>query len=709
MKMKKKSLFLLSVASLMMLASCNEKSTPSSSSVSSSEENVSSVSSSEEVLESISIAKAIEIANASGESESKAYLITAIVKEITNYQYGDMTIGDDKDSISIFRFRGSDGSTIYEKLTDKPRVGDEITVKATLNTHNGTPQIKVALLQSVKHNESTTDFSKYTSQTIAAARELKAGKKVLLEGVVAAYTYADGMYKTGFYLIDSTSSMYVRSEEVASQVSVGNKIQVAGSINYWILDSEKNNAEKYEYTGSLQITDCILKSNDNGKSSFDKSWVTETTIKKMMNTEFNENVTNKVFKVSSLVKKSVGTGFVNYYFDDIDGKTGSYAYTQNSGADFSWLDEFDGKICTVYLTAINAKSSASGCNWRFFPIEVSDDNYVFDKTDVGEYVWEYHIKDLFRSKYTGDPLLNVPTSVSSTLLGFENATVSYSSSDTSVGYFTDSTDGSANKVFRVNANNGTTTVTATIKYGTNKEYVQTLDIRSVDPGTIASLTVKQAIEATPYDSASETNQKIVVKGVAGPSLVNKTGFYLIDDTGAIAVRVAAKVMRDIELGQEVILEGYRKDEGAGTLSKKDGSTWECGGQICLDDVELLANLYGSHSYSTASFVSGKTITELYNTPVATKASAQVYTLTASVKITKSAYYSNIFLTDGTTDLRLYSSSANQYSDFAGLDGQEVSVELALCNWNQKNYYTGCLLSATSGENKILNKYNYNIY
>ena len=123
------------------------------------------------------------------------------------------------------------------------------------------------------------------------------------------------------------------------------------------------------------------------------SFAKETTIKEFVNIPVTNNISGEVFKVNSYIKRQQkeGQNFVNYYFYDLDEKTGSYAYTQCNGSDFSWLDEFDGKICTVYLSAINAKSTASGCFWRFVPLSVKDENYQFNTANVGQFVYDYHI------------------------------------------------------------------------------------------------------------------------------------------------------------------------------------------------------------------------------------------------------------------------------------------------------------------------------
>lgn len=125
----------------------------------------------------------------------------------------------------------------------------------------------------------------------------------------------------------------------------------------------------------------------------------DSTVKEMIDTPFSENVTTTIFKVNALVKKVDGHNFVNYYFYDIDGTTGSYTYTQCNGNDFDWLDEFDGKICTVYLSAMNAKASRSGCVWRFLPIEVKDEGYTFDLNKSAEFAVKYFGINQFFAAY----------------------------------------------------------------------------------------------------------------------------------------------------------------------------------------------------------------------------------------------------------------------------------------------------------------------
>ena len=36
----------------------------------------------------------------------------------------------------------------------------------------------------------------------------------------------------------------------------------------------------------------------------------------------------------------------------------------------------------------------------------------------------------------------------------------------------------------------------------------------------------------------------------------------------------------------------------------------------------------------------------------------------------------------------------------------ITIEVAACNWNDKNYYTGCVLAVITEDGKILNELNF---
>ncbi|MBQ2810960.1 MAG: hypothetical protein IJF12_02200, partial [Alphaproteobacteria bacterium] len=204
------------------------------------------------------------------------------------------------------------------------------------------------------------------------------------------------------------------------------------------MDDEQKYAQTHGYIGACQIDEAVLVSNDKKSNDFNKSWVETVTVKELLNTEFSENISSLVVKSTAVIKKAQNPGFVNYYIDDLDGTTGTYVYTQCNGSDFAWLDKFDGKVCEVYYTALNAKSTASGCVWRLIPVAVSEiENFSYPASDVPAFAIEYAVKDLFKSGVFGaDPAIELPNSYVNEIIGADNVTISYSSSNNAVATLT---------------------------------------------------------------------------------------------------------------------------------------------------------------------------------------------------------------------------------------------------------------------------------
>ena len=644
----------------------------------------------EEEMKVITIAEALELCGEEGNVTEERYYIRATVKTIVNANYGQMIITDATGEISVYGTYSADGELYYNQLEDRPYRGDEVLLYCILQNYNGTKEVKNARLIEFTHVEPDINLDDYTDMSVADAREAAKGTKIKIDGVVAQITYANGFKPNGFFLVDETGSIYVFDGDLAQRVAEGNKVTFVGEKDYWILETEQGFAQNFGYQGSCQIANTTLVELDDSQNyAYDKSWITESTVKDILDTPVTENVTTNIYKVNALVKKVPGTGFVNYYFFDIDGQTGEYTYSQCNGNDFEWLDEFDGKICTVYLSPINCKSTAGACFFRLVPIEVIDEGYTFDTTKAPEYAIKYHALGQFGTSYTADPALELLTSVSSELLGFEGVTLSYASSNEGVIRF-ETVDG---KVIMHCAAEQTTTVTVTVTatYGEHSA-TGTVDITVSPVPTVEYGTVLDAINAA-------TGEVVTVKGIVGPSLVNKVGFYLIDETGVIAVQTTAEYMATLTIGDEVVVTGTRD------VKTKGGTNYF--GQSNLYNSTIDVNFYGGHEYSTSTFVTDKTLKEVYDLDPVVDYSTTVFVLKATVTVEEAAYYSNIYLTDANgTQLRLYCSSANQYNWLKAFAGQEVTVEVAACNWNDKNYYTGCVLSVVTEDGKVCNELNF---
>ena len=635
----------------------------------------------------ISIAEALELCGEPGNVTTERYYIRATIKTVTDSTYGKMILTDGVNEIEVYGTYSADGELRYCDLAEKPYKGDEVLLHCILQNYNGTKEIKNARLIEFKSNQGEFDLADYKSATIAEARAAKEGDKLLVSGTVVRITYSTGMKPNGFILVNGADSIYVFDGDAAGRVSIGNNVQIAATKTYWILDTEQYNAQAHGYKGCNQLAEVTLVSNDEGNNEWVNASIPTATVKELMDTPVTEDITTQIYKTTALIKKAPGNGFTNYYINDLDEKTGSYVYTQCNGSDFSWLDEFDGKICTVYFVVLNAKSSVSGCVYRLLPIKVINENYTFNTDDAAEFSAIYHGATQFDALYTGNPQLELVGSVSSALLGFENATLTYASSNESVIKI-DTVDGKA--VMNCLAT-GTATITVTGSYN-GKTYSESVEIEVSIVEEVPSIGVGEAI-------SSEVGEIVTVKGIVGPSLVNQTGFYLIDETGVIAVCMTDDELAKVQLGNEIILSGTR------AIRLKDGFT--VFGQANLDACTIIANNYGSHDYSTASFITDKDLAYVYNLDENEDHGAEVYVLTATIVVEDSQYYSNIYVSDGTNKLRLYCSSASQYNWLKAYAGQTVTVEVAPCNWNAKNYYTGCVLAVVNADGtKTCNELNF---
>ena len=86
---------------------------------------------------------------------------------------------------------------------------------------------------------------------------------------------------------------------------------------------------------------------------------------------------------------------------------------------------------------------------------------------------------------------------------------------------------------------------------------------------------------------------------------------------------------------------------------------------------------------------------------------EVYTMKVKVAESENGYAYVLTSADGSFRITLYSGSKGQYSWLAQYIGQEITVEVAACNWNSKGY-KGCVLAIVLPDGtKIINTLNFN--
>ena len=157
----------------------------------------------------------------------------------------------------------------------------------------------------------------------------------------------------------------------------------------------------------------------------------------------------------------------------------------------------------------------------------------------------------------------------------------------------------------------------------------------------------------------------------------------------------------LAIGQEIVVQGTRD------MWHKEGADF---GQTCISNATVLANYYGNHEYNTDFFITDKTLADFYALDELVDSTTDVYVLKVTIFVEEATYYTNIHLKSGDVTVRLYCSSANQYNWLKAYAGQEVTVEVAPCNWNSKNYYTGCVLAVVNEDGtKVYNTLNFDTY
>ena len=629
------------------------------------------------------IAEAVEKC-AANDAETR-YYVKGKIKKISNVQYGQMILEDETGTLEVYGSYGADGEKRYSELLDKPQVGDTVLMYATLVTYNSKPEIKSGWIISFEKGKNEFDPSKYEEVSVNDARLKADDSLVKVSATVAKITYAKGMKPNGIYLVDNTNSIYVydANGSITSEVKVGNNVTLYGKKTHYILDDEKSAASKYGYKGCNQLVDCVLGDNDKKVNEVNYSWVSSSTVKNIINTPVSEDISTTIYKVNALIKKTPGDGFINYYINDLDEKTGSYVYTQANGSDLSYLEPFDGKICTVYLSAINAKSLVSGCNWRFIPVAVKDENYQFDLSQTSDFVMEYHALPQFENSYEGDPETELLTSVSSKLLGFENATISYTSADENIISFKNEAD----KLVMHANNYGKTKITITVSYN-GSDVKKELEIEYKKPVTYDSINISDVYK-------KEFGTEVIVKGIVAAGVVNQKAFYLVDETGMIACRIDAAQLATIALGQEIIVKGKFVNNSGEKL-----------GQLHIEDAKILTNLGGNNTYSNKSFEKStlKNIIDLC-TAKSEEATGKVYIVEASAEEIIGQYQSNIVLKDADgNSLQLYTGNSKQYKWLLNYKGT-LKFEITVSAWNA-NFKGAVVAIILEDGTRVCNPYNF---
>lgn len=679
-KSRRLSVVALSIVSLLAVGCSNDNSTVKPSDTGDS--TATSESTAPEVV--LNVADAIDFAKL---DQGKTYSVRGQIKSFQSYYYGQLTLTDGTNDLPVYGcyMLAEDGSTIYfDDMDYIPVVGDTITLKGVLKTYKGEAEMDKSVITKIEQGEhAPVDTTGYTEMSIQDVRSAAVGTKVKITGIVAKRTHTQKMNYNGFLIVDETGSTFVYGGATAVQVKEGNEVTVIGEVDHYISSSEASAAEKIGYQGAIQVSNVSLVSNDKGKHEFSKEGIEDTTVKKILDTDVKEeNITGNIYHVSAIINKSESDSILNYYIDDLDNKTGSYVYSANNNSDFSYLEEYVGKLVDLYVSPINCKSTSTGAVYRFVPVSITVfDDYQFDMNLAPKFVMDYIAKPQFTTTYAGDPNLEVITSYSSDIIHMGEVKVSYSSSNTDLAYFEEK-DGKT--YFHVNAvKDATAQILIKTQYS-DVSLTESINVTYVNVLEDA-VTVKEGIDA-------EVDTTVQIHGVVAAKTVAKVGVYVIDETGAISCLLQDNnELAKLNNGDEVVITGTRsvfKDH-----------------QIVLDKCTVSGIISAGNDYSTASF-SEKSITELVS-GYTDSDTAKVYTTSAYVFKTSGNYPQICFYeseeastNEESVFLSMFSSNSKQFAFLEEFVGKQVTMEVAMVNWNNK--IKCCPISLNDGTKTIIN-------
>lgn len=214
----------------------------------------------------LTIAQANELASkyASDTYTPYKYYVTATVVEVTNTTYGNMTVTDGTDTLTVYGTYDSTGAKQYGEMTEtKPVAGDTVKLYGVLGTYNGTNQMKNGWIKSVTPGSGNqgggeggstvvpeTDAATILSKLYALADGETATGDFTLTGKI---TELDS-FKNPTIVVEGFESKPVYCFKLVVENVVGDTITVKAT-------SMKN------YQGKYEFMNCTLVSSETGGGS----------------------------------------------------------------------------------------------------------------------------------------------------------------------------------------------------------------------------------------------------------------------------------------------------------------------------------------------------------------------------------------------------------------------------------------------------------
>lgn len=359
---------------------------------------------------------------------------------------------------------------------------------------------------------------------VSEIKSSKTGTAIKAHGVVSGILFAANSttgekYRAGFYLTDSTGTIYVYGSQVAANVSVGNEVYFSGSVN------EHNSIKQISSPANLKVL--------SETSTVDwTSVVKDKTIVDVKN--LGAEACGNVYELTILVYKN---DYNVYAIEDIDYQTSKVSLNEyfsgtvsTDNTDYApWLQGKEGKILKVYymVNSLNSKGVPRGNVLNVLPLsETEQDQYISKELDS---------LIALDSKYTKATEITLPTTVE----GYPSYALSWSLGEKSTG---------------ATIENGKLTITPTDSL---QKFTLTVTAsrEGAEPVTysFAEVQVKNSFEPMTFEKYNSlaANESVYIEGKVTLKAGKET--YLVDKDGNYYLAFGTN--DDVEVGKVYYVSG----------------------------------------------------------------------------------------------------------------------------------------------------------
>jgi len=520
-------------------------------------------------------------------------------------------------------------------------------------------------------SSATSSSSKIATISLASVRAGTTGQVYTVEGTIVAFNYTGQTtpYIVGYWLADSSDSLYVYDPDNAPKLTKGNHLILSGTKSYYIPTNDTNAAAAESYAGMLQLASPTILFNDEATAgAIPEGALTATTIAELASHALTDDISGKIYKVKGRYTSSVNSDFTNYTFTDLNRVDNLLAYTQSNGKDYAWTaDWVDHSIEATIIISL-AKPSVKA--WRFCPVALNGNINVTPLEEC-----QYGVNRAFQglaSTYDVDTTLTRPAE--DPLLPGLIRTYTSKSTQANVtltdGTYTIAIKASPAASFALDVScvyqeqNATGSFLITTAPTPSYDTITLADARNQADGSVVTVEAMVA--------------RVTYKGSLTPQ-----GLFLSDSTGSLFAYNGDSELSKVANGNKVVIKGtlthYIKNAANATAESYSGDL-----QIANFSVlHIDANTYNVPEGA----ITVATIAEIVASKPSTNISSNLYRVKAKVYKNTGTYpsYSLEDYDDNTIALPLY--SQNSGADFAWLDddiGKNVTILVGIQNLNLKS-------------------------